>query len=246
MSLPADEMQNAVTCRHRVLRRSLIIGSILVLAGLLLTLSFSLLSIIDTQGQRLEQLEQRLQVAEMKHGDSLSREQWDEHLSKVRTQWNDLSQRQTTLSDNIGQIESKLDSLVQQVPALGHEQEEQIKQLQSHQKQLEQALQALRQASKSPSSASVSVSNTPPKSPHLRDSKTPAVVLAQSVPFKLTAIEYRGGKNVAALMPSDASQLTQIQLLGEGQQYQGWTVTHIQSDYIRVQRQGRVATLRLP
>lgn len=244
MSLPADEEQNPATRRYRIVRRSLIIGSLFVLAGLLLTLSFSLLSIVDAQGQRLEQLEQRLQVAEMKNGDSLSREQWDEQLSKMRTQWTDLSRKQTTLSEALGQTDRRLDSLTQVVS--GHDQKAQIEQLQSHQMQLEQALQSLHQTSTPPVSTAVPVSPLPPKNPKPRDTKTPTVVLAQQVPFKLTAIEYRGGRAVAALMPSDARQLTQIQLVREGQHCQGWTVTHIQSDHIRVQRQGRVVTLRLP
>lgn len=208
-------------------------------------------AVINVQSQRLEQLEQRLSTAEMKNADSVSGVQLDDYLSKMRTQLDDFGGGQVALSDKIGQIEHRLDTLSQQsqqsrtspdgVP------EEQIKQLQTRQAQLEQALQAVeKRLPASVSAQNVSAKSVKPAVTAQTHRSPPQTVSAKTLPFQLTAIEYRGGRVFAALMPSEGSQLTQIRLLEVGQQYQGWTVKQIRTDNVHLQRQGRTVTLRLP
>ncbi|EGT3611406.1 hypothetical protein FAP59_17585 [Morganella morganii] len=248
MSHSADLTQTPTNRRYRLVRQSVIIASVLVLVGLLLTFSFSLLSVVDVQGQRLEQLAQRLEVAELKNADLLSPGQWEADLGKMRTKLDDLSGMQAVLSDNIGQTERRLDSLSQQIRSSSdHGQDEQIKQLQTRQAQFEQTLQTIEKRL----TLSVSGQNTLPKSPGSAGTKqthrvTPVATIAKKSPFQLMAIEYRGGRAFAALMPAGANQLKQVGLRSEGQQYQGWTVTQIQSERVQLQRQGHVMTLRLP
>lgn len=205
-------------------------------------------SVINVQSQQLEQLEQRLRTAEMKNADSVSGVQLDDYLSKMRTQLDDFGGVQVALSDKIGQTERRLDMLSQQNHSSSDSvPEEQIKQLQTRQAQLEQALQAVeKRLTPAASDQNVSAKSPKPAVTVQTQRATRQTVSAKTLPFQLSAIEYRGGRFFAALMPSEASQLTQIQLLEVGQQYQGWTVTQIRTDNVHLKRQGRVVTLRLP
>ncbi|WP_336844106.1 hypothetical protein [Providencia rettgeri] len=249
---PSDEVSKGPSSGvFKTIRLALFAFGFLACVVVVMIPIYLLNSVINVQSQQLEQLEQleqRLRTAEMKNADSVSGVQLDDYLSKMRTQLDDFGGVQVVLSDKIGQTERRLDTLSQQnlsssdsVPA------EQIKQLQTRQAQLEQALQAVEKRL-TPAASDQHVSGKSPKPAVTVQTQraTRQTVSAKTLPFQLSAIEYRGGRVFAALMPSEASQLTQIQLLEVGQQYQGWTLTQIRTDNVHLKRQGRVVTLRLP
>lgn len=246
---PSDEVSKGSSSGvFKTIRLALFAFGFLACVVVVMIPIYLLDSVINVQSQQLEQLEQRLRTAEMKNADTLSREQLDEHLGKVRTQLDDLGGIQAVLSDKIEQTELRLDNLSQQVrSSSGSGQDKQLKQLQTRQDQFEQTLQAVEKRL----SPVVSGQNTPGKSPKPAVTKqtrrvTPRAVSAKTVPFQLTAIEYRGGRTFAALAPMGASQLAQVQLLMEGGNYHGWEITKIQPDSVVFRQQGRTLTLRLP
>lgn len=225
------------------LRRGLTAGFIFVVFGALLVLAFSLLALIDAQTQQLTALEQRVQIIEVKN-DWVSDIQWQEDKKTLNSQLVAQSRDLSLTSEMVSQIAERLDNLVRySSPSESDAKTEalvvKINRLEEHLTELSQIVQTLRQATASTVTAQ-------PQSPKRRPTATPASAASAGLPFRLAAIEYRGGRTFAVLMPTAANQLRQIQLLTEGQQYQGWTVAQIQPDRVRLQRQGRTVTLRLP
>lgn len=246
---PSDEVsKGSSSWVFKTIRLALFAFGFLACVVVVMIPLYLLDSVINVQSQQLEQLEQRLRTAEMKNADSVSGVQLDDYLSKMRTQLDDFGGVQVALADKIGQTERRLDTLSQQVYLSSDSvPEEQIQQLQTRQAQLEQALQAVeKRLTPAVSDQNVSAKSAKPAVTAQTHRLTPQTVSAKSVPFQLTAIEYRGGRVFAALMPSEGSLLTQIRLLEVGQQYQGWTVKQIRTDNVHLQRQGRTVTLRLP
>lgn len=227
------------------LRRGLTAGFIFVVFGALLALAFSLLALIDAQTQQLTALEQRVQIIEVKN-DWVSDIQWQEDKKTLNSQLVAQSKALSLTSEKITQIDERLNNLAHySSPSESDAKTEalvlKINRLEEHLTELGQIVQTLSQTT-----ANAPTVTAQPQSPKRQPTATPASAASAGLPFRLAAIEYRSGRTFAVLMPTAANQLRQIQLLTEGQQYQGWTVAQIQPDRVRLQRQGRTVTLRLP
>ncbi|MEY0162088.1 hypothetical protein AB7W12_09175 [Providencia rettgeri] len=243
MSMSSNFSDTAPQRGRMWLRRGLTAGFIFVVFGALLALAFSLLAFIDAQTQQLTALEQRVQIIEVKN-DWVSDIQWQEDKKTLNSQLGAQSKDLSLTSEKVSQIAERLDNLARySSPSESDAKTEalvlKINRLEEHLTELGQIVQTLRQATASTVTAQ-------PQSPKRRPTATPASAASAGLPFRLAAIEYRSGRTFAVLMPTAANQLRQIQLLTEGQQYQGWTVAQIQPDRVRLQRQGRTVTLRLP
>ncbi|ENF4221877.1 hypothetical protein RS807_004939 [Escherichia coli] len=225
--------------------RLVIIGVLLLLAGLCVAAVLALLNIAGTQEKQLSQFDQRLQAVEMTMADSVTNDGMNAQLDTLRQELATLKQRSESQSDTLRTVTAQL-AVATKPDEQSAVLEKRLAQLETRLAQWAPALHQL-QEQRQPVQKTVNppVVRAKPATPGT--SRTGAsVTSSRRVPFQLTAIELRGGRLLAALAPADIHHLGQVQLLPVGGRYQGWEMTDIQTDRVTLRYQGRTVTLRLP
>ncbi|EPM9397087.1 MULTISPECIES: hypothetical protein [Enterobacteriaceae] len=229
--------------------RTVIIGGLVLFAGLCVASVLALLNIADTQEKQLSLLDQRLQAVEMTMADPVTDDGMNAQLDVIRQELATLKQGVASQRDTLRTVTEKLavaGKPDEQITLLSDGLEKRLAQLETRQAQWALALHQLQEqrqpVQKTVNPPVVRVKNATPET-----SRPGASVRAsRTVPFQLTAIEQRGGRRLAALAPADIRQLGQVQLVPVGGRYQGWEMTDIQTDRVTLRYQGRTVTLRLP
>lgn len=222
--------------------RTVIIGGLVLFAGLCVASVLALLNIAGTQEKQLSQLDQRLQAIEMTIADSVTDDGMNAQLDVLRQELATLKQGAASQRDTLRTVTEQLavaGKPDEQITLLSDGLEKRLAQLETRQAQWALALHQLQEQHQPVQKAINSpVVRAKPVAP---DTSRPS----RSVPFQLTAIEQRGGRLLAALAPADIRQLGQVQLVPIGGRYQGWEMTDIQTDRVTLRYQGRTVTLRL-
>ncbi|EOX5720144.1 hypothetical protein ACPSU4_002689 [Escherichia coli] len=229
--------------------RTVIIGGLVLFAGLCVAAVLALLNIADTQEKQLSQLDQRLQAIEMKMADSVTHDGVNAQLDMLRQEQAALKQDAASQRETLRTVTAQLavaGKPDEQLAVLSDGLEKRLAQLETRLAQWAPALHQL-QEQRQPvqKTANPPVAKATPAKPGTSRSGA-SVRASRTVPFQLTAIEQRGGRLLAALAPADVRQLGQVQLLPVGGRYQGWEMTDIQTDRVTLRYQGRTVTLRLP
>ncbi|EPH6923469.1 TPA: hypothetical protein ACUY6F_001308 [Proteus mirabilis] len=229
--------------------RTMIIGGLVLFAGLCMAAVLALLNIAGTQEKQLSQLDQRLQAIEMKMADSVTHDGVNAQLDVLRQEQAALKQDAASQRETLRTVTAQLavaGKPDEQLAVLSDGLEKRLAQLETRLAQWTPALHQL-QEQRQPvqKTANPPVVKAPPATPGTSRSGA-SVRASRTVPFQLTAIEQRGGRLLAALAPADVRQLGQVQLLPVGGRYQGWEMTDIQTDRVTLRYQGRTVTLRLP
>lgn len=232
--------------------RTVIIGGLVLFAGLCVASVLALLNIAGTQEKQLSQLDQRLQAIEMTMADPVTDDGMSAQLDVLRQELAALKQGVASQRDTLSTVTAQLAVVSkpdEQIAVLSDGLEKRLTQLETRQAQWALALHQL-QEQRQPVQKPVNPPNPPVvrAKPAASDTSRPraSVRTSRTVPFQLAAIEQRGGRLLAALAPADIRQLGQVQLLPVGGRYQGWEITDIQTDSVTLRYQGRTATLRLP
>ncbi|ENX4540296.1 hypothetical protein ACV772_003615 [Proteus mirabilis] len=229
--------------------RTVIIGGLVLFAGLCVAAVLALLNIAGTQEKQLSQLDQRLQAIEMKMADSVTHDGVNAQLDTLRQEQAALKQDAASQRETLRTVTAQLavaGKPDEQLAVLSDGLEKRLAQLETRLAQWAPALHQL-QEQRQPVQKTVNppVVKATPATPGTSRSGA-SVRASRTVPFQLTAIEQRGGRLLAALAPADVRQLGQVQLLPVGGRYQGWEMTDIQTDRVTLRYQGRTVTLRLP
>ncbi|EOP0663102.1 hypothetical protein RIK33_003915 [Escherichia coli] len=224
--------------------RTVIIGGLVLFAGLCVAAVLALLNIAGTQEKQLSQLDQRLQAIEMKMADSVTHDGVNAQLDTLRQEQATLKQDAASQRETLRTVTAQLavaGKPDEQLAVLSDGLEKRLVQLETRLAQWAPALHQL-QEQRQP----VQKTTNPPVAKATPATPGASVRASRTVPFQLTAIEQRGGRLLAALAPADVRQLGQVQLLPVGGRYQGWEMTDIQTDRVTLRYQGRTVTLRLP
>lgn len=229
--------------------RTVIIGGLVLFAGLCVASVLALLNIAGTQEKQLSQLDQRLQAIEMTMADPVTDDGINAQLDVLRQELATLKQDAASQRDTLRTVTAQLavaGKPDEQITLLSDGLEKRLAQLETRQAQWALALHQL-QEQRQPVQKTVNppVVRAKPAAPET-SSPGASARPSRTVPFQLTAIEQRGGRLLAALAPADIRQLEQVQLLPVGGRYQGWEMTDIQTDRVTLRYQGRTVTLRLP
>lgn len=236
---------------RRWLRLLLVTGGILVAGGTLLVCFLTMLSVTTTLEQRLDTLEHQVQPLVQAQPDQLSREVFDARTGELQTQvtgvqqqYTDLAQTVTTLQDGLAQLQQTVGKMASPSATPDSELAARLDRLEQQVAQLRQTLPG--QETVAPA-AGVAARNTPAaeKSVPRPPVRRAVSVSPRNTPFTLTAVEYRGGRALAALAPAGASRLSQVHLLPPGGVYQGWTLNRIHDGSAVFSRQGRTLTLQV-
>lgn len=229
--------------------RTVIIGGLVLFAGLCVASVLALLNIAGTQEKQLSQLDQRLQAIEMTMAAPVTDDGINAQLDVIRQELATLKQGAASQRDTLRTVTEQLavaGKPDEQITLLSDGLEKRLAQLETRQAQWALALHQL-QEQRQPVQKTVNppVVRAKPAAPETSRPGASARP-SRTVPFQLTAIEQRGGRLLAALAPADIRQLEQVQLLPVGGRYQGWEMTDIQTDRVTLRYQGRTVTLRLP
>lgn len=232
--------------------RPVIIGGLVLFAGVCVAAVLALLNIAGTQEKQLSQLEQRLQAVEMTMAAPVTDDGRNAQLDVLHQELAMLKQGAISQRDTLRTVTAQLAELAvvgktdEQIAVLSDGLEKRLAQLETRQAQWALALHQLQEqhqpVQKPVNSPVVRAKLAAPETSRPGVSARPS----RTVPFQLTAIEQRGGRRLAALAPVDIRQLGQVQLVPLGGRYQGWEMTDIQTDRVTLRYQRRTVTLHLP
>ncbi|XQY87235.1 hypothetical protein ACKVCY_19500 [Escherichia coli] len=200
--------------------RPVIIGVLLLLAGLCVAAVLALLNIAGTQEKQLSQFDQRLQAVEMTMADSVTNDGMNAQLDTLRQELATLKQRSESQSDTLRTVTAQL-AVATKPDEQSAVLEKRLAQLETRLAQWAPALHQL-QEQRQPVQKTVNspVVRAKPATPGT--SRTGAsVTSSRRVPFQLTAIELRGGRLLAALAPADIHHLGQVTVTAGGRALSG-------------------------